>query len=100
MLTVVIGLLLGVVSGWRLVRADLHAAVQRISVRIATPRDRTRRFLVMAEVALAVVLLVGAGLLMRTLNRLFAIDPGFRPVHVLTMQVQTSGPRFANAEES
>ena len=58
--------------------------------------QRTRRALVVAEVALALVLLVSAGLLLRSLQRLFAVDPGFDPAQVLTMQVQTSGQRFAD----
>jgi predicted permease len=48
----------------------------------------------MAEVALAVVLLVSTGLLLRSLESLFAVDVGFRPSNLLTMQVQESGRRF------
>jgi putative ABC transport system permease protein len=55
---------------------------------------RTRGVLVAAEVALALVLLVSSGLLLRSLRRLFAVEPGFDPSRVLTMQVQTSGHRF------
>ena len=99
-LTLAIGIVLGLASGLRLVKGDMQAAVQRTSPRLAGPRDRTRRTLVIAEVALAVVLLVGAGLLLRTLDRLFAIDPGFASAHVLTMQVQTSGARFQDPAET
>jgi len=53
-----------------------------------------RRTLVIAEVSLALVLLVGAGLLFRSLSLLFAIDPGFDTSQLLTMHVQASGSRF------
>ncbi|HSL53827.1 MAG TPA: FtsX-like permease family protein [Pyrinomonadaceae bacterium] len=53
-----------------------------------------RRTLVIAEVSLALVLLVGAGLLFRSLSQLFAIDPGFDTSQLLTMHVQASGTQF------
>jgi putative ABC transport system permease protein len=49
---------------------------------------------VVAEVALALVLLVSSGLLLRSLGRLFAIDSGFHAEHLITMQVQLTGHRF------
>jgi putative ABC transport system permease protein len=61
--------------------------------RVIGGHQLARRALVVAEVALALVLLVSAGLLLRSLDRLFAIAPGFDAAHVLTMQVQVSTPR-------
>jgi putative ABC transport system permease protein len=75
-------------------RVDLHPGLQRSSQRVARSHHRTRRMLVVAEVALALTLLIGAGLLFRSLHRLLGVDPGFDSRHVLTMQVQTSGRRF------
>jgi predicted permease len=50
--------------------------------------SRTRRTIVIAEVALAVTLLVGAGLLLRSFQQLLAVDPGFRPESALTFRVR------------
>lgn len=63
-------------------------------VRVTTAHQRLRRGLIAAEVAIALVLLVGAGLLVRTVRHLLSVPPGFRPEGVLTLQVQTSGPRY------
>ena len=49
--------------------------------------SRFRKALVVAEVAFAMLLLVGAGLLMRSLRELAAIQPGYDPSHVLTLRV-------------
>jgi predicted permease len=59
--------------------------------------NRTRRLLVASEFALALVLLTGAGLMIRTFAALQAIDPGFNPHHLLTMVVSTAGDKEANA---
>jgi putative ABC transport system permease protein len=55
-----------------------------------------RRVLVVAEVAFTLVLLVSAGLLFRSVQRIFAVGPGFNADQLLTMQVQTSGHLFDN----
>jgi putative ABC transport system permease protein len=93
-ISTLIGLLVGLVPAMDAFRTSLHGNAQQVSHRASRRHQRTRRVLVVAEVALALVLLVGAGLLVRSLQRLFAISPGFDASHVLTMQVQTSGRRF------
>lgn len=72
----------------------LLARASRTSAAVA-PR-RTRRILMMAEVALALVLLVGCGLMARTMWRLNAVDPGFRHDHLLTARVVVSGPAWSD----
>jgi putative ABC transport system permease protein len=93
-ITTVVGLAVGLIPALNASRGDLHAGLQQSSPRTAGGHQRTRRSLVVAEVALALVLLVSAGLLLRSLERLLAVDPGFNPSHLLTMQVQTSGHQF------
>jgi putative ABC transport system permease protein len=59
---------------------------------------RAASALVICEVALAIVLLVGAGLILRSFARLLAVDPGFRTDNVLTMNVALPADRYGNAE--
>jgi putative ABC transport system permease protein len=93
-ITTLIGLAVGLIPALHVSRNDLAIELQQSSRRTTGSHQLTRRALVVAEVALALVLLVGAGLLMRSLQRLFAIDPGFDTSRMLTMQVQVSGQRF------
>ena len=66
--------------------------------RVVATGHRLRRAFVAAEVALALVLLVGAGLLLRTVERLVAVPMGFRPGQVLTMQVPATGAAFRDPQ--
>jgi putative ABC transport system permease protein len=61
-------------------------------------RRRLRGFLVVGEVALALVLLVGAGLLTRSFARLTEVDPGFDPRRILMMNVWPQPPKYTNAQ--
>lgn len=94
LVTILIGLAVGIVPALHAFRGDLQAAVQQNSRGTVGGHQSTRRGLVVAEVALALVLLVSAGLLLRSMQRLFSTDPGFDAAHVLTMQVQESGHRY------
>jgi hypothetical protein len=71
-------------------------------MRPATSRSVTSRSvtvgLVVAQMALAFMLLVGAGLVTRSLARVLAVDPGFDPSRLLTMEVSASGPRYREDE--
>jgi predicted permease len=91
-LSTLIGLVAGCVPGLAL-SSRIGAAGSGPRV---TGHHRLRRAVVTAEVALAMALLVGAGLLVRSVSQLMAVAPGFRPERVLTLQVQTSGPEFRN----
>ncbi|MGB7729660.1 MAG: ABC transporter permease [Candidatus Acidiferrum sp.] len=81
-------LLFGMAPAFRASRADLQDALREGESRTATGRHkRTRYLLVVAEVALAMVLLVGAGLMINSLLRMLLPSPGFDPANVLTMTV-------------
>ncbi len=93
-ITTLIGLGVGLIPALHASHGDLNTKLQQSSRRTAGGHQWMRRTLVIAEVCLALVLLVGAGLLFRSLSRLFAIDPGFGTSQLLTMQVQASGTGF------
>ena len=68
---------------------------------LQSPRSRRfRNALVVSEIALAMVLLVGAGLMVRTLARLSGVNLGIDPVNVLTLRVPLSGPHYKEPQES
>jgi predicted permease len=74
-------------------------------VTVSAQGQRTRQAFVIAQVAIAVVLVCGAGLMVKSLRRLVSIDPGFRPDHALAVRFtipsyrynDTTGPRYASA---
>ena len=70
----------------------LLARASRSSAAVS-PR-RSRRILMVVEVALALILLVGCGLMARTMMRLQGVDPGFRPDHLLTARINLQGPAW------
>ena len=89
-----VGVLVGLIPALHISRDNLQIDLQQSSSRIVGGHQWTRRALVVTEVALALVLLVSAGLLWRGLNHLFAINPGFNASRLLTMQVHASDRRF------
>lgn len=95
---VVTALLAGLFPAFQMTRPDL-AGVLREGTRAGagtTQSRRTRSALVVAEVAISVVVLIGAGLLLRSFNRLMDIDPGFRAENVLTFRVDLPADRPAD----
>ena len=86
---IVTGLAFGVLPAFQIANPELSTTL-RAGGRGTNSRhgaNRTKRTIVVAELALAVVLLSGAGLLLRSFNRLMSVDPGFKPDNVLTMKV-------------
>jgi putative ABC transport system permease protein len=83
------GIIFGFVPALEAARFDLHDSLKEGGKNIggSARNHRFRNLSVVTQVALALVLLVGAGLLMKSLNRLQAVDPGFNPKHLMTMRV-------------
>jgi putative ABC transport system permease protein len=100
LLSVGTGILFGLIPALQSSRADLSATLKESSGRTGTGfrQNKVRSVLVIAEVALALVLLVGSALLIRTSLALGGVDPGFDPNNVLTMRMSLSGSRFLKAE--
>src|SRR5262249_56227385 len=88
-ISVLAGILVGLAPAVATLRRDLHPSGEEggRSVSGGTSSRRIRRALVMAEFALAIVLLVGAGLLIRSWWYVTSIDSGFRPERVLVMDL-------------
>ena len=88
-ISVLAAVLVGLAPAITTVRRDLRASHEEGGRNVSggTSSRRIRRALVVAEFALAVVLLVGAGLLVRSWRHVTNIDPGFRPQRVLVMEV-------------
>jgi hypothetical protein len=89
------GLACGFFPAWRMLKSDLSGVLKQGSRgSSASKRRRTHNLLVIAEIATALVPLIGAGLLLRSFQHLLEVDPGFRPDHVLVMEIQQPALSF------
>jgi putative ABC transport system permease protein len=92
--SVLVGIAFGLAPALRAPSVDLLTSLKDAARGTAGAGRRTRSALVIAEVALALVLLVGAGLTIRSFASLTAIDLGFDPSHVVTMRVSLPNARY------
>jgi len=83
--SVVAGVLFGMAPAWKTSKGNPGAALKESGRAGAGSRSNTQGALVIAETAMALVLLIGAGLMIRTLVYLWASDPGFNPHNVVTL---------------
>jgi putative ABC transport system permease protein len=94
------GLLFGLAPAHQLASADVHGDLKQGARGGSTPRQRRiRAVLVAGEVALSLVLLVGAGLTIRSFIKLQNEPPGFNPDHVVTVGVSLPGARYPTAQK-
>jgi len=92
-LALLTSLLFGLVPAWQLSRVDLNEELKE-GGRTVGLRNRFRSALVVAEVTLAMVTLVGAGLMIRSFWHLAHVNPGFEPSGVLTAKIDPSGANY------
>jgi putative ABC transport system permease protein len=98
--SVATGIVFGLAPAFASMRSDLNS-ILRSSGRGTTgsrARARLRNALVISQIAVCLVLLTGAGLLIRSFARLQSVDPGFRPDHVLTMQLTLPENRYSGGK--
>ena len=89
------GLLAGLAPALRSLRHDLLAGLRERTAGAAAGSHGLRQALVAAQLALAVVLLTGSGLLLHSLLRLEGLDPGFRPDHLLGARISLPAARYS-----
>jgi putative ABC transport system permease protein len=96
---VLTGIIFGLVPALTASGSDLSSTLRESGARTGSGvrHNKARSILVVTEMALALILLVGAALLIRTFGALRGVNPGFDAHNILTMQMSLAGPRFANA---
>jgi putative ABC transport system permease protein len=100
-ISVVTGIVFGIIPAWRAARPDLNETLSDggRSAGAASTRSPLRSALVVAEVALALVLLICAGLLIKSVMRLRGVDPGFKPDRLVTMNVWLPTAKYPKAPD-
>jgi predicted permease len=94
------GILFGVAPVWRAVKVDLNTSLKaggrsgQSDGGLHVRRHNLRALLIVLELTLSLMLLIGAGLLIRSFVRLQSVPPGFTTDHVLTMEVAATGPKY------
>jgi putative ABC transport system permease protein len=94
------GIICGLLPALRTLRANLAGVLKQGSKGTSgSGHRRTHNVLVISEIAMALVPLIGAGLLLRSFQHLLEVDPGFRVDHILTMEVQQAALPFTQANQ-
>ncbi|MGH9794116.1 MAG: ABC transporter permease [Candidatus Acidiferrales bacterium] len=98
LLTLFTGILFGLMPAWHATRADVSGALKDGgSAGASRERVRLRGALVIAQISLALILLAGTGLVLRSLEKVMNVNPGFRTENLLTMRLSLPAARYQNA---
>ncbi len=94
------GLIFGLIPALQSSKTDLSSTIKETGSRSGTGfrQNKTRSVLVVTEVALALTLLIGSALLIRSAIALGQVDPGFDAGNVLTMKMSLTGPQYASSQ--
>jgi predicted permease len=99
-ISILTGVIFGLVPAFRAVKVDLNSTLKsggRTSQSgggLSVSRDKLRGLLAITELALSLMLLVGAGLLIRSFVRLLGVPPGFNPDHVMSLHLSLTDPKY------
>ncbi|MGC2672847.1 MAG: ABC transporter permease [Candidatus Acidiferrum sp.] len=98
-ISVLTGIVFGLVPALKTLRPDMHETLKEGGRGSSGARHRTQSVFVAVEMAMAVVLLIGAGLMIRSLAALWSIDPGFNPRNVLDFSISSTPSPGSIAEQ-
>ena len=90
MVSILSGIVFGLAPAWKAVRSNLSSTLTETGRAVAGPRGGAQTVFVVGEMAMALVLLICAGLMIRTLFQLWGLNPGFNPKNIMTFEL--SGP--------
>jgi putative ABC transport system permease protein len=95
------GILFGLLPAWAASRGVVNDALKEggRSATAGGARQRLRSTFVVVELAVALILLIGAGLLVKTFSVLRSVEPGFKPDHLLTMRVELPEARYKEVDK-
>ncbi len=98
-ISVVTGIVFGLVPALKTLRPDMHETLKEGGRGSSGSRHRTQSVFVAVEMAMAVVLLIGAGLMIRSLAALWSINPGFSPKNVLEFSISSTFGQGVTADQ-
>jgi len=98
LLSILTGILFGLAPALAMARGDLLEILKESGKTTATAKPWLRQLLIVSEVSLGCILLVGTGLMVRTLASLLRVDPGFRPEKLATFQISFPWSHYGSAE--
>jgi putative ABC transport system permease protein len=97
-ITLLTGLMFGLLPAWSATRTKPSMVFSQRSSTSGPLRRRLFDGLLVAEIAFALIVVAGAGLMIRTMYKIAHVDPGFQPDHLLTMRLDVQDPKYNNAK--